>query len=573
MKLPRRRQTSPFDRTALPDRAAPEDRPARPLTARHRRRAGAALTAAGLAAPLLLVGTGTANADPDPARRGAGLAERLVEASSAEGAYGTLAALQRFADRNGGTRAAGSKGHEESARYVYDEARRTGLKVSRQEFEYTFFEARAERLDVVSPQAESVPVIAMTYSVSGPESGLTADLAVAPVSTTTGCTPADYPAGAFTGRIALIRRGGCGFAEKQAAAAAAGALGAVIYNNAEGDLNGTLGEPTAGRIPTGGIARAAGEALAARAAAGPVRVKLDIRTRMEPRTTWNVIAETRGGEPADTVMIGAHLDSVPAGPGVNDNGSGSAGILEVARNLGVRPVRNKVRFAWWSAEEFGLRGSEAYVKSLSEADRKKIRLYLNFDMIASPNYAQFVYNGSGSAGGGAGPEGSAQIERDLTSYLDGRGLPHDPAAFNGRSDYGPFIDTGIPAGGTDTGAEGIKSPEQQDRYGGTAGTAFDPCYHKACDDLDNLDLDAFDVNIDVIAHAVGTYAWDLSSLQRPASVPGPAPAQRPAAALASASVPSPASVPGPAAQAAPGTGISGSGGAPAAGADAHQVAA
>ncbi|WP_398900988.1 M28 family metallopeptidase [Streptomyces sp. 1114.5] len=496
------------------------------------------MTVAALVAPLLLAGAGSAAADPDPARKAARLAARLVEASDAETAHDTLAALQRIADRNGGTRVAGSKGHDQSAQYVYEQARRAGLKVSKQEFEYTFFEARAQRLDVLSPKAESVPVIAMTYSVGGPDAGLTAELAVVPVGATTGCAATDYPAGAFAGRIALIRRGGCSFAQKQAAAAAAGATGALIYNNADGDLNGTLGDPTAGKVPTGGITKAAGEALAAEAATGPVRVTLDIRTFMEPRKTWNIIAETRGGDPDNTVMVGAHLDSVPAGPGINDNGSGSAGILEVAQNLGVHPVKNKVRFAWWSAEEFGLKGSEAYVNSLSEADRKKIRLYLNFDMIASPNYAQFVYNGSGSAGGGAGPAGSAQIERDITGYLDGLGLPHDPTAFDGRSDYGPFIDAGIPAGGTDTGAEKIKSPEQADRYGGTPGSAYDSCYHKACDDLANIDMDAFDVNIDVIAHAVGTYAWDLSSLQQPV------PAQRPAA-------------PAPAAQAPTGTGVSG----------------
>lgn len=536
MKLRTRRSTAPLDRSPRHDHATRHDTATplrRPRTAVTGRRAGAALTVAALVTPLLLAGAGSAAADPDPARKGAKLAARLVDAADAESAHDTLAALQRFADRNGGTRVAGSKGHEQSAQYVYERARRAGLKVSKQEFEYTFFEARTQRLDVLSPTAESVPVIAMTYSVGGPEAGLTAELAVAPVSATTGCASTDYPAGGFTGRIALIRRGGCSFAQKQAAAAAAGAIGALVYNNAEGDLNGTLGDPTAGKVPTGGITSAAGEALAAAAAAGPVRVTLDIRTVMEPRKTWNVIAETRGGDPENTVMVGAHLDSVPAGPGINDNGSGSAGILEVAENLNVHPVKNKVRFAWWSAEEFGLKGSEAYVKSLSEADRKKIRLYLNFDMIASPNHAQFVYNGSGSAGGGAGPEGSAQIERDITGYLDGLGRPHDPTAFDGRSDYGPFIDAGIPAGGTDTGAEKIKSPEQAERYGGTAGAAYDSCYHKACDNLGNIDMEAFDVNIDVIAHAVGTYAWDLSSLQRP--VPAQSPAGKAAAAAADAS--------------------------------------
>ncbi|MEV0531944.1 M28 family metallopeptidase [Kitasatospora sp. NPDC050463] len=467
--------------------------------------------------PLLLVGTGSAAADPDPGRKGAKLAARLVDESSADSAHRTLAAFQRIADRNGGNRVAGSRGHDESARYVYDQARQAGLKVSKQEFEYTFFQALAQRLTVVSPQAEDVPVIAMTYSVGGPEGGLTAPLAVVPVDGTTGCEAGDYAAGAFTGRIALIKRGGCSFAVKAAAAADAGALGAIVYNNTDGDLNGTLGDPTAGRLPTGGISKAAGEALVARAAAGPVTVGLDIRTFMEKRKTWNVIAETRGGDPANTVVIGSHLDSVVAGPGINDNGSGSAGVLEVAKNLGNRPVKNKVRFAWWSAEEFGLKGSEAYVASLSEAEQKKIKLYLNFDMIASPNSAQFVYDGDDSdhVGSGPGPDGSAQLERRITDYLDRRGLPHEGTDFTGRSDYGPFIDAGIPAGGTDTGAEVIKSAAQAARYGGTAGVAFDKCYHKACDNLDNLDMEAFDVNIDVIADAVGTYAWDLSSLHAP----------------------------------------------------------
>ncbi|MEV7782187.1 M28 family metallopeptidase [Kitasatospora sp. NPDC088351] len=467
--------------------------------------------------PLLLVGAGSAAADPDPARKGAKLAARLVAESSARDAYDTLKVLQRIADRNGGTRVAGARGHDESARYVYEQARRAGLKVSKQEFEYTFFEALTERLTVLSPQNESVPVKAMTYSAGGPAAGLTAELAVVPVDDTTGCEAGDYAVGAFTGKIALIKRGGCSFAIKQAAAAAAGAVGAIIYNNTEGDLNGTLTDPTAGRVPTGGITQAAGQALAAEAAAGPVTVGLDIRTFMEKRTTWNVIAETRGGDANNTVFIGSHLDSVAAGPGINDNGSGSAGILEVARNLGTRPVKNKVKFAWWSAEEFGLKGSEAYVTSLSEAEQKKIKLYLNFDMIASPNFAQFVYDGDDSdhVGSGPGPDGSAQLERHITDYLDRRGKAHEGTDFTGRSDYGPFIDAGIPAGGTDTGAEVIKSAAQAARYGGTAGVAFDKCYHKACDNLGNLDLGAFDVNIDVIADSVGTYAWDLSSLHAP----------------------------------------------------------
>ncbi|MGW4896062.1 M28 family peptidase [Kitasatospora sp. NPDC004240] len=485
--------------------------------ARARRTAGAALAVAGLVTPLLLVGAGSAAADPDPAKKGAKLAAKLVERADAEGAYDTLEAFQRAARRNGGTRVAGAKGHEDSARYVAEQARDAGLKVSRQEFDYTFFEVKSERLQVATPAAEDVPMIAMTYSGGGPEGGITAQVAVVPVDATTGCEAADYAAGAFTGRLALIKRGGCSFAEKQAAAAAAGALGAIVYNNTDGELNGTLGDPGAGKIPTGGITKAAGESLVAKAAAGPVTLRFDLRTFMEKRRTFNLIAETRGGDAENTVVVGAHLDSVAGGPGINDNGSGSAGILEVAKALGERQVKNKVRFVWWSSEEFGLIGSKHYVAALSEAEKKRIKLYLNFDMIASPNYVQFVYDGDDSdhTGAGAGPAGSAQLERNINAYLDGRGTPHEGADFTGRSDYGPFIEAGIPAGGTSTGAEVIKSAAQAARYGGTAGEAFDKCYHKACDDLSNVDLAAFDVNIDVIAHAVGTYAWDLSSLYAP----------------------------------------------------------
>ncbi|MFI6444210.1 M20/M25/M40 family metallo-hydrolase [Kitasatospora sp. NPDC050543] len=487
------------------------------MNTRTRHTAAAALAVAALTTPLLLAGAGSASAAPDPARKAAKLAEKLVDRSEGENAYETLEALQRFADRDGGTRVAGSKGHADSAGYIYEQAREAGLKVTKQEFEYPFTETLAQTLKVLAPQSEDIPISAMTYSASGPDGGTTAEVAVVPVDDTTGCEAGDYAAGAFGGKIALIRRGGCTFAAKQAAAAGAGAVGAIIYNNADGDLGGTLGSPAEARIPTGGVSKARGETLVARVAGGPVSVNLDIRTHTETRKTWNVIAETKGGDPDNTVFIGAHLDSVLAGPGINDNGSGSAGILEVARNLGEREVKNKVKFAWWSAEEYGLLGSEAYVASLSEAERKKIRLYLNFDMIASPNSVQFVYDGDDSdhAGSGPGPAGSAQLERQINRYLDGRGAPHEGADFTGRSDYGPFIKAGIPAGGTATGAEGIKTAAQAATYGGTAGVAYDKCYHQACDDLDNLDIDAFELNIDVIANAVGAYAWDLSSLSAP----------------------------------------------------------
>ncbi|MDX3058885.1 M28 family metallopeptidase [Streptomyces sp. NE06-03E] len=476
-----------------------------------RRRATAVAAAAALAAPLLLAAGPTDDADD--------LARRLVDRASAEDAYRHLERFQALADEAGGHRAAGSAGYDASAAYVHRLLRKAGYRVGYQEFDFVYTETLAEKLSVVSPTARDITIRAMTYTASTEEGGITAALATVPADATTGCEASDYAADGFTGKIALIERGGCSFAEKQAAAAKAGAVGAVIYNNTEGALSGTLGDAGSGKIPTGGVTRAEGEKLVAEVAKGEVKVSLELREFREERVTRNVVAETPGGNAAKTVMLGAHLDSVTDGPGINDNASGSAGLLEVALELAGshRTPANKVRFAWWSAEENGLLGSEAYVAQLSEAQREQIALYLNFDMIASPNGAQFVFDGDDSdkAGAGPGPEGSAQLERDINAFLDSRGKPHTGTDFSGRSDYGPFIEAGIPAGGTDTGAEGIKTAAQAETYGGTAGVAYDPCYHAACDDLDNIGLGHFETNIDVIAHAVGTYAHDLGSLARP----------------------------------------------------------
>jgi Zn-dependent M28 family amino/carboxypeptidase len=229
----------------------------------------------------------------------------------------------------------------------------------------------------------------------------------------------------------------------------------------------------------------------------------------------NVIADSPTGRADRTVVVGAHLDSVTAGPGINDNGSGSAAILEVAKQmsaLGTTNV-NRVRFAFWGGEEFGLLGSEYYVSHLPKAELKNIALNLNFDMVASPNFVRFVYDGDGSATGTKGPTGSGNIEQVYASYFASQNLATDPTAFDGRSDYGPFINRGIPAGGLFTGAEGIKTAAQAATYGGTAGQPYDSCYHQACDSYpSNLNLTALDQMSDAIAHSVLTFALTSSSV-------------------------------------------------------------
>ncbi|MFF2193377.1 M28 family metallopeptidase [Streptomyces sp. NPDC058157] len=483
--------------------------------------ATAALAAAALVSPLLLAGPAGASSPQSDAARGDALARKLVKEATGKGANNHLKVFQSIADYNNGTRVAGSKGHEQSAKYVEGVLKAAGYEVSRHEFDFVYVETIAETLKVDGANGRDVPLKLMTYTASGPEGGVTAPVAVVPVDAdgSNGCEASDFAAGAFTGRIALVKRGGCTFATKQANAAAAGAVGAVIYNNTAGALNGTLGDPNVGKVPTGGISQADGEKLAAEASAGPVEVTLDVRQFRENRKTWNVVAETKGGDADNTVFLGAHLDSVAAGPGINDNGSGSAGILQVAQRLASeqKKIKNKVKFAWWSAEEFGLLGSEAYVASLTPEQKKQIKLYLNFDMIASPNAAYFVYDGDDSdkVGSGPGPEGSAQLEKQITDFLDAQKIPHEGSDFTGRSDYGPFIEAGIPSGGTDTGAEGIKTAAQAAKFGGQAGVAYDVNYHGKGDDITNIDQKALDINVDVIANAVGHYAYDLAPLSQP----------------------------------------------------------
>lgn len=334
-----------------------------------------------------------------------------------------------------------------------------------------------------------------------------------------GCNVTDFPP-QVADSIALISRGTCPFAQKSSNAAAAGALGAIVYNNVEGDLAGTLGGD-GDYVPTVGTDLATGQALLAALQNGTALIAdLEVNAILENRTTYNVIAETKGGNHDTVLALGAHTDSVEAGPGINDDGSGTIGILNVAIALTNFTVNNAVRFCFWSAEEFGLLGSTYYVTQLNETatELAKIRAYLNFDMIASPNYAYMIYDGDGSAFNLSGPAGSAQIEALFEGYYAAAGKTYNATAFDGRSDYGPFLDVGIAAGGIFTGAEETKTVEGQDVWGGEEELAYDANYHQVGDDIFNLALDAFWLNTKLIAHSVATYAKSFDSLPQPTSL-------------------------------------------------------
>jgi Zn-dependent M28 family amino/carboxypeptidase len=448
---------------------------------------------------------------------------KLLECVTLDGVREHQAAFQEFADANGGTRASGTPGYDESVDYVVERMEAAGYNVSVQDFEFHLFEELGpSTLDQTAPgavsYAQGVDFDVMSQSEPG---DVTA--AVTPVdlqlglgnASSSGCEAADF-AGFPAGNIALIQRGTCTFEDKAENAAAAGAAGVIIFNQGNtparlGLIGGTVGDGYTGGVPVFDATYARGEEWAG--TAGLVLHMVADVSRVLVSTN-NVFAESPSGDPDHVVMAGAHLDSVAAGPGIQDNGSGSAALLEVAEEMAKVNPRYQVRFAWWGAEEASLVGSTFYVNSLSEEELASIALYLNFDMIGSPNHVFFIYDGDDSDGEGAGPgpDGSAEIEQAFEAYFNAVDEPFKGTDFSGRSDYGPFIAAGIPSGGLFTGAEGIKTAEEAGIWGGTAGVAYDSCYHQACDTYDNVNLDALDVNSDAVAFATLQFAMNLENI-------------------------------------------------------------
>jgi len=445
---------------------------------------------------------------------------KLRKAVNTAGILGHERVLQRIANQNGGTRASGTPGYDASAQYVKKTLKDAGYQVSEQKFTFPFFRDLAPAvLEQVSPTPEVYDTTTFTYSGSGDVTGtvvVAGNTVVPPTAgpgeTTSGCAASDFPAASATEpQIALVQRGFCNFEIKANNAQAAGYDAVVIFNEGQEGrtelLAGTLGNPET--IPVVGLSYDDGAALVDATEVGPVTLHVFTSTEADlAATTSNIIANTPKGNKDKVVVVGAHLDSVIAGPGINDNGSGTATILETAvqmAKLKIEP-RQQVRFAFWGAEELGLLGSEYYVENLSDQNLAKIYANLNFDMLGSPNYVRFVYDGDGSDTPLAGPPGSAQIEEIFTSYFASQNLASAPTEFSGRSDYGPFIAEGIPAGGLFSGAEGVKTAEEAAIFGGTAGVAYDVCYHLPCDTINNLNTKALGEMGDAVADSVLTLA-------------------------------------------------------------------
>jgi len=473
-----------------------------------KRRRGLIVGIAGSAVLAMVTTAAPALAQPNP-----NSGKKLAAAVSVDNIMKHLEAFDSIAEANDGNRAAGTSGYEATAQYVEGQLTEAGYETTRQYFTFFFEETHESSLTQnVGGTVSAIANTPMAYSPPTLDGGVTGTL-VQPANPI-GCSAADWGGVDATGQIALVSRGACAFSEKTLAAAAAGAEAVIVYNNAPGILNGTLGGVNDAFAPTTGVTQSVGTELLQLPRNATVTFVLD--KTMEERDTFNILAETNTGRADNVVMVGAHLDGVTTGPGINDNGSGSAAILETAIQLAkANKVNNTVRFAWWGAEELGLLGSEHYVYDLADNDPDalaNIALYLNYDMIASPNYIIGVYDANESTYDAPAPvpAGSIEAERVFTDYFDSIGQPWVDTEFSGRSDYAAFIEHGIPATGLFTGADGSKTAAEVELFGGTAGLMYDPNYHTPADDLSNINVTALGIMSKAIGFTTGTFAYDTS---------------------------------------------------------------
>jgi Zn-dependent M28 family amino/carboxypeptidase len=421
-----------------------------------------------------------------------------------------LQKLQDIANAYHGTRAVGTPGYDASVDYVAGELRGKGFDVQTPEFHVKVFDSEP---GTIIAGGTTFATRALEFSIGTPPDGVSAPLVPARPDDSPGCSASDYDGLPVSGAAVLVDRGICPFSQKLAALTERGAAAMVIADNVdEKTMGGTLGEDAVVKIPAVSVTKADGARL--RAAPGPVTIKMTANLR--DIVARNVIAQTKTGSTANVVMTGAHLDSVPEGPGINDNGSGVAAVLETALQMGSSPqVQNAVRFGFWGAEELGLVGSEKYVESLDVDQLRDLALYLNFDMLASPNPGYFTYDGDQSMPARAGaspprvPEGSAGIERTLVNVLKAAGKTAQDMSFDGRSDYDGFTKAGIPIGGLFAGAEENMTDEQATLWGGHANQPFDPNYHRATDTIEHIDKTALGIQGAGVAYVVGLYAQDL----------------------------------------------------------------
>ncbi|MGH2735310.1 MAG: M20/M25/M40 family metallo-hydrolase, partial [Actinomycetota bacterium] len=447
-----------------------------------------------MAVATLLVGGGAlllrGDGDGPPDRRGAGRSSGpagLEEQVTPEAVHAHLVEFQQFADEGDGNRSTGTEGHEASVDYVAGLLEGAGYDVDLQEFSAPVYTERTpSRLALEGtprrPLEHGRDFVALLYSAPG-----RATARVTPVNFEAAaqsrtdvegaCDPAAFSSFP-SGDIALVQTAATCFARDQVVNAVAAGAAAVIvsylpeFDTERGIPRATLISPDGITAPVIAVTPEVGLRLFGMAPRP--RVSLAVHGRTETVTTRNVIAQL--GPTERVVMAGAHLDSVLDGPGINDNGSGSAALLEVALQLADERLRAGVRFAFWSGEEYGLLGSRHYIELLTPELKAATRVYLNFDMVGSPNFGRYIYEDGGRG----------RATELFEGYFARRGLTAETLDLQGRSDHGSFLSAGIPVGGLFTGAETALTAREAEMFEGRAGRPADSCYHLGCDDIDNV---------------------------------------------------------------------------------------
>ncbi|KAJ0163829.1 Leucine aminopeptidase 2 [Colletotrichum tanaceti] len=410
-----------------------------------------------------------------------------------------LEALNKIAFANGGNRAFGLPGYAASVDYVWDRVSQIpATRAWKQDFPATFGQVTSIDLQV---EDESVYVFGLTYSPSTSEEGITAEIVLGPDGAA-GCDAANYAGLDVRDKIVLVQRFRCPtggtLAGRVRPAAAAGAAAVIVYHDIT--TNATAGSLSApdpnGFVPAGFINLADGLKIKERLDAGEtVQGHFQQTQIVEERITQNVFVETEEGDPHNVIMLGAHLDSVQAGPGINDDGSGTSLLLELFLASTQYRTKNKVRFAWWGAEENGLLGSKYYCSNLAASDVDDLLVYLNFDMVAKGYIG--VADTDGSTHGSAGPAGSDVVEHIYQDYFRSQGIAVTPAVVTNGSDYASFWQIlNKPFGFLHTGT----------------GVAQDPCYHQACDTIDNPDPTTITINAKAAAHILTVLSLNGTAL-------------------------------------------------------------
>jgi Peptidase family M28/PA domain len=502
------------------------------------------LFAAGLLAPTSAGAITSAQCDA----RANDTPSKLIECIQTDDLWAHMQAFQAIADANPGldghpSRNSGEPGYLASVNYVKEKMEAAGYSVKIQPYKFTYSSF------VGTPAWSETGPTARNFTLGtdwnpGTSNG-TADADLEPAggfrlpptptsSSTSGCTSADF--GNFTaGHIALIQRGGCNYGVKVLNAKAAGATGVVIFN--EGNpgrtsvINGSLldanNNPFVPDIPVAFTSFDIGKALLDEFEAGtPPHMTLDIHVVVDPnRDDYNVIAESKGGDPNHVLVVDAHLDAI-YGAGMLDNASGSATILDIAEKMKNVNPRNKLRFIWFGGEELGLLGSEYYVDNLSKSERSQIGYDLDADVTATPNYLIGVLDPAGPDLFGRTVTSTfpnrvyqpSTVARDqAVAYLDSIGKNHEFLSPVG-TDAISFNNVGIPASGVLTGQDCCKTQEEVDLFGGFTGNyegnipSFDGgCVDlpfRWCDNLDNNDPQVLTFMSRTFANMVANMAFD-----------------------------------------------------------------